>query len=181
VSVLGLGAALFLFLRPGSRVGNPAPFPPAGAPHPFASSVTLRIPASTRPPGGRVESLANPPGSLEPPNAPPARGAAPVPNESVPSPEAVIRHVRMVITQYNGLFGENPVGTNEEITRALLGNNPRQVNFLSQETDRLTANGEWLDPWGTPYFFHQRSGQDLEVRSAGPDRIMWTADDLVVR
>jgi len=36
-----------------------------------------------------------------------------------------------------------------------------------------------VDPWGTPYFFHQLSGKEMEIHSAGPDKMMWTADDLV--
>ena len=79
------------------------------------------------------------------------------------------------------MFGENPVGTNEEITKALSGDNPKHLNFLDAEMDRLSPKGEWLDPWGTPWFFHQLSARDMEIRSAGPDRILWTADDLVTR
>jgi hypothetical protein len=33
------------------------------------------------------------------------------------------------------------------------------------------------DRWGTPYFFHQVSKTEMEIRSAGPDRRMWTGDD----
>jgi hypothetical protein len=45
---------------------------------------------------------------------------------------------------------------------------------------RLNGDGELVDPWGTPYFFHQISSSDTEVRSAGPDRIMHTSDDIVI-
>ncbi len=44
---------------------------------------------------------------------------------------------------------------------------------------RVNDNGELVDRWGTPYFFHQISGADTEIRSAGPDKIMYTADDIV--
>ena len=46
---------------------------------------------------------------------------------------------------------------------------------------RVNENGEMVDPWGTPYFFHQLSGHEMEIHSAGPDKIMWTFDDLVAR
>jgi hypothetical protein len=46
---------------------------------------------------------------------------------------------------------------------------------------RINGNGELVDVWGTPYFFHQLSGTDTEIHSAGPDRIMWTADDLITK
>jgi hypothetical protein len=79
------------------------------------------------------------------------------------------------------MFGENPVGTNPEITRAFQGDNPKQINFLKQDGNRVNTNGELVDPWGTPYFFHQLSAVEMEIRSAGPDRVMYTADDLVTR
>lgn len=80
------------------------------------------------------------------------------------------------------MFGGNPVGTNPEITAALNGNNPKGANFIQPDAGmRINAKGELVDPWGTPYFFHQLSGTEMEIHSAGPDRVMWTADDLVVK
>ena len=80
------------------------------------------------------------------------------------------------------MFGGDPVGNNPEITAELAGKNPRQINFLSgQDGMQVNQNGELVDAWGTPYFFHQLSGSDMEVRSAGPDRKMWTSDDVVTR
>ena len=46
---------------------------------------------------------------------------------------------------------------------------------------RVNARGELVDNWDTPYFFHQLSRTEMEIRSAGPDRRMWTADDLVLK
>ena len=46
---------------------------------------------------------------------------------------------------------------------------------------RLNAAGELVDPWGTPYFFHQLSATEMEIHSAGPDKVMWTRDDLVIK
>jgi hypothetical protein len=31
------------------------------------------------------------------------------------------------------------------------------------------------------YFFHQISASEMEVHSAGPDKVMWTSDDQVVK
>jgi len=45
---------------------------------------------------------------------------------------------------------------------------------------RVNAQGEMLDAWGTPLFFHQLSGHDMEIRSAGEDRQLWTVDDLIL-
>jgi hypothetical protein len=95
-------------------------------------------------------------------------------------PAIVLENVSRAIRQYGEMFGGNPVGTNPEITAALNGHNPKGINFIKPEAGmRINENGEMVDGWGTPFFFHQLSGTDMEIHSAGPDKIMWTADDLV--
>jgi len=97
-------------------------------------------------------------------------------------PETVLENARSVFRQYASRFGGNPVGNNREITAALSGGNPRQIQFLKPVDGlRISPGGEMIDPWGTAYFFHQLSGAEMEIRSAGPDRRMWTEDDLVVK
>jgi hypothetical protein len=97
-------------------------------------------------------------------------------------PDIVLRNVRRAVHQYGEMFGGNPVGTNPEITAQLRGDNPRHINFINADTGaRIDAGGELVDTWGTPYFFHQISGTEMEIHSAGPDKIMWTSDDLVVK
>jgi hypothetical protein len=92
----------------------------------------------------------------------------------------VLENMSRAIRQYGQMFGGNPVGTNPEITSQLSGNNPKHISFINAEAGmRINKNGELVDAWGTPYFFHQLSGTDMEIHSAGPDKIMWTADDLV--
>jgi len=98
------------------------------------------------------------------------------------APAIALENMSRAIRQYGKMFGGNPVGTNPEITAALSGNNPKGINFVNAESGmRINGNGEMVDAWGTPYFFHQLSGTDMEIRSAGPDGIMWTTDDLVVK
>jgi hypothetical protein len=96
-------------------------------------------------------------------------------------PAVVLESLRHAIRDYGSMFGGNPVGLNSEITSQLNGHNSRQANFIEPAAGmRMNAQGELVDPWGTPYFFHQLSGTRMEIRSAGPDKILWTADDLVV-
>jgi hypothetical protein len=126
------------------------------------------------------------PSRTPPPNLAANAGAVQTVTATVPPldipPEIVLQNVRHAITQYGAMFGGNPVGTNPEITAALAGNNPQQINFIQPEAGmRINNIGELVDAWGTPLFFHQLSGTDTEVRSAGPDRKMWTPDDLVTR
>jgi len=96
-------------------------------------------------------------------------------------PLTVLDKARVLIHNYHAAFGENPVGTNPEITAALQGKNPKQINFLAESGLRLNSKGEMVDGYGTPFFFHQISGNEMEIRSAGPDKVMWTPDDLVTR
>ena len=86
-----------------------------------------------------------------------------------------------MITDYHTLMGENPVGTNAEIMKALMGHNPHQATLGPPAGASLNGQGELIDRWGTPYFFHQLSRDAMEIRSAGPDRKMYTNDDLVVQ
>ena len=98
------------------------------------------------------------------------------------TPLAVLENLRSVFRQFSTRFGGNPVGSNSEITATLNGENPKQVGFLNPEDGlRINDQGELIDNWGTPFFFHQLSRTEMEIRSAGPDRKMWTRDDLVIK
>jgi hypothetical protein len=112
----------------------------------------------------------------------PAPGEATNEQPAVLPPLTVLDHVRVVMHNYAAVFGENPVGTNPEITAALMGKNPKQINFVTPDSGlRVNEKGEMVDAYGTPFFFHQISGKEMEIRSAGEDRTMWTFDDLVTR
>ncbi|HEY2081169.1 MAG TPA: hypothetical protein VGI88_00165 [Verrucomicrobiae bacterium] len=101
--------------------------------------------------------------------------------EPILPPLTVLDKARVVIHNYRSAFGQNPVGTNPEITAALMGKNPKQINFVADSGLRVNEKGEMVDAYGTPFFFHQISGQEMEIRSAGQDRVMWTYDDLVTK
>lgn len=89
-------------------------------------------------------------------------------------------NVLQVISHYRYAYKENPVGPeNRDVTRAMLGENPKNIVFVASDSPWL-AGEELVDRWGTPYFFHALSGTNMEVRSGGPDRQLWTADDIVV-
>lgn len=108
-------------------------------------------------------------------------GSADAPPTNI-EPQIVLENMRRAIINYGSTFSGNPVGSNPEIAAALNGENPKQIKFIDPENGlRINGKGELVDSWGTPFFFHQLSATDTEVRSAGPDKIMWTADDLVIK
>lgn len=89
--------------------------------------------------------------------------------------------VNLMLRDYRTLTGGNPVGSNADIMAATMGDNPKHAKLGPPEGLQLNDKGELLDRWGTPYFFHQLSRSHMEIRSAGPDKIMWTEDDPVIR
>ncbi len=74
----------------------------------------------------------------------------------------------------------HPGGENRDITAALCGENPVRFAFIPRTHRAINAAGELCDRWGTPFRFHQLSGQHMELRSAGPDRRFGTPDDAVL-
>lgn len=91
-----------------------------------------------------------------------------------------LKIVQNLLEAYRGAVRKgNPVGTNAEITRSLCGINDQLYAPLPNDHEAISPEGELLDRWGTPYFFHQLSANTMKVRSAGPDRRLRTDDDLV--
>ncbi len=80
--------------------------------------------------------------------------------------------INLMLRDFRTLTGGNPVGTNAEIMAAFMGENPRQAKLAHEEGLPLNPAGEVLDRWGTPYVFHQLSRDQMEIRSAGPDKVM---------
>lgn len=74
----------------------------------------------------------------------------------------------------------NPVGSNADITAALTGRNRLRYALVPPRHPAISAEGELVDRWGTPYFFHQLDGRRMEIRSAGPDRRLYTEDDALL-
>jgi hypothetical protein len=90
-----------------------------------------------------------------------------------------IDNLEFTFRDFAAALGGNPVGTNAEITAALLGDNAKQIKLPIPEASTRNDEGELCDPWATPWIFHQLSGTKMEIRSAGPDRILYTGDDFV--
>jgi len=80
-----------------------------------------------------------------------------------------VENLFVALQQYKERIGSYPVGSNEEIVKTLMGNNPKNLIILVGRKQDLSSKGEILDPWGTPlriYF----SGNSILIRSAGPNK-----------
>jgi hypothetical protein len=80
-----------------------------------------------------------------------------------------IENLFVGLQKYKEYVGSYPMGSNAEIGRMLLGQNPKQVIILVGRRNEMNSQGEFVDPWGTPlkiYF----SASGVLVRSAGPNR-----------
>jgi len=71
-----------------------------------------------------------------------------------------------------------PLSANEDWAALLWGGNSARERFLPANHVVLNAKGQLVDRWQTPLFFHALGDQRFAIRSAGPDRKLWTEDDI---
>lgn len=162
----GLLLLLWVWQRTAAPPSSPVPAPipsqeaspgPAGS---DASRPPQQPPGPTSRPGDRLLANYGTPGSTI--------------EQDLTGVGRLLETARVLIKGDNPL----PLGSNAEMLAALLGRNARHEVLLSSNHPSLNAAGELLDRWGTPLFFHAQSASRIEIRSAGPDRQMGTADDI---
>lgn len=73
------------------------------------------------------------------------------------------------LQKYKEHVGAYPVGSNAEVAKALLGQNPKKVIILVGRKLEQNGKGEFMDPWGTPLRFYF-SDNSVLIRSAGQNR-----------
>lgn len=188
-----LGLLIVGALTAGWLMTSTKPLPPMAARPPVLPSKKPAATASAPPvkPGAPVPPKPTPvlpaplPAVVEAPQpAAPQMFAPPTPPTALDARKKYteeLDRVGLMLRDYRTLMHENPVGSNAEIMAALMGGNPKRARLGPPEGTRLNDQGELLDQWGTPYFFHQMSATVMEIHSAGPDKKMWTSDDVVVR
>lgn len=70
------------------------------------------------------------------------------------------------------------IGFNEDLVPALT--DVAALGEAALPTDHpAIRDGRLIDRWGTPWQVHPLAGDLIQLRSAGPDRRLYTADDLV--
>ena len=187
--VLAVVAAVWFLNRPVLSPPGPAPTVSQvnNVPAPVPKSADMT--GSTIPP----PNAAQPPVAAQPIQAPrpaapppgtPARAARTVympPDPTPPEGLDDVQSTSRMLSDYRQMMGENPVGTNAEIMKSLMGGNKKGAMLGPPQGMGLNGNGELVDRWGTPIFFHALSKDHMEIRSAGPDGVMWTGDDVVFK
>lgn len=175
---------LWLVSRPAPPASESVPPVPEARTVPLVPVPTSPAAASTPPPSTKIappppdrttpRDLTIPlvPSTIPGMTPPPPTGLDPVTDIDFDKVSAMLR-------DYRTLFGGNPVGTNAEIMKSIMAGNPKGAMLGPPEGQSLNGENELLDRWGTPIFFHQLTADLMELRSAGPDRTLWTDDDLV--
>jgi hypothetical protein len=157
---------------PVAPVTETTPFPDSTPP---TAEPAAPPPRSEQSRAASRRALESPLVSSYPPSTPPPRKAA----DTDPDVAADFDKVSLMLRDHRNLTGENPVGTNAEIMKAIMGGNPKGAQLGPPEGQTLNEHGELIDRWGTPYFFHQLTRDLMEIHSAGPDRRMGNEDDLI--
>jgi hypothetical protein len=124
-------------------------------------------------------------------SSPPPQASSPTAAESLleayadPATEPIddLRKLHRVVTGYFSVVkdsAKNPIGGNADLAAALRGENPNRETFLPDDHPVFSADGLLLDRWGSPLIVHPEAWRELELRSAGPDKTPYTADDLIL-
>ncbi|RYD68107.1 MAG: hypothetical protein EOP83_01480 [Verrucomicrobiaceae bacterium] len=74
-----------------------------------------------------------------------------------------------------------PIGGNADLAAALRGENPNHETYVPEGHPVFSKDGLLVDRWGSPLVVHPEAWTQLELRSAGPDKIVYTSDDLVLK
>ena len=165
VAFLLAGLTAWLLFRGREHPPPHSPSVRAGPERPSAAAAPSRAPSM---PANGSAALSDASSLAEPLNAP---------DSTIQRDLSVLAHL---LDNWRSNFPRegNPVGENHEITAALMGDNRLQLVLIPKHHRALNPRGELCDRWGTPFRFHQISGERMEIFSAGPDRKFGTADDV---
>jgi len=94
-----------------------------------------------------------------------------------------LRKIHRVVTGYFSVIKEPsrfPIGGNADLAAALRGENPNREVFIRPTSGVFSPEGLLTDRWGSPLIVHPEAWKQLEIRSAGPDRVAYNSDDLII-
>lgn len=99
------------------------------------------------------------------------------PDGSVQDDLKLIQRVLMTVRTLVKTQDPGRMAVNEDVVYVLLGKNPYKQRLLTRDHPAINANGQLIDRWDSPLFFHLEAADRLDVRSAGPDKRLFTEDD----
>lgn len=92
-----------------------------------------------------------------------------------------IHALHQSIRAFENEYGMSPNGGNAATITLLTTPTNMQghsVVFLILDKSSLNQKGEMVDPWGTPYRIDARDKGQLEIQSAGPNKVFGDNDDI---
>lgn len=98
-------------------------------------------------------------------------------------PQEDLKKIHRVAVGYFSVIkdsGRFPIGGNADFSAALQGENSNREIFVRRDHPVFSPEGLLLDRWGSPLMVHPEAWRQLEFRSAGPDRILFNGDDLIL-
>jgi type II secretory pathway pseudopilin PulG len=81
--------------------------------------------------------------------------------------------------KYKTTYQVYPSGNKLLVWKQLSGDNPQKIIFAPIKAGSINTNGDFLDPWGTPYAMNFSSTNNFVISSAGKDKIFGDADDII--
>jgi hypothetical protein len=90
-----------------------------------------------------------------------------------------VMDIAVGIEKYKSTYQVYPAETNGALWKQLSGDNPQKIVFTAIKARSITTNGEFLDPWGTPYTVSIPTTNICVVTSAGRDKMLGTVDDII--
>jgi hypothetical protein len=81
--------------------------------------------------------------------------------------------------EYKSIFGDYPIGENVSVVRALARDNPKKLLLLNLGVNSTNKNGEFIDPWKTPYKIVFNGTNCFTIFSAGPNQSFGDQDDII--
>lgn len=89
-----------------------------------------------------------------------------------------LENLDSILNLYRWAYRQYPVGDNEDVIAQLTGRNPMKIVVIPPDHPAISPDGQLLDRFGNPYFFHAISESKMDVWSFGPDGIIGTQDDV---
>lgn len=142
----------------------------------------VMVPSKTKPAPPLVTTMPEPP-------APPPRDRRAIDPEIQKLADRLTDHSQTPLNDleivheffdlYRKTLSQSSIGSNEDFTAILTGSNP-QEGVLFPPDSPMIVNGAIVDRWGSPYWIHPNSGSRVEIRSAGPDKSLFTPDDVIL-